>query len=490
VVVVPARDEEELIGDCIAALMAQRGVAREDYEVIVVLDRCTDATAERALAAGDVRVIESREPGVGHARRAGMDLAARLLPPDGLIATTDADSTPAPDWLKAQLDAIETGSQAIGGRIELGANDLPPAALARRAADAERRRAALDGHGAREHHQFSGGSIGITVATYEKVGFEPRQALEDEGFERALHRHGVPIDRLADVRVTTSGRRLGRAPKGLAVDLRRNAWLAERSYDASEFPLDRLLDAKDRTISVILPAKNVGGTLPNVLEAIDALRPLVDETLVVHARGEGGFEQPGTGKGDAMHHGLRHTTGELVAFLDTDTEDFTADFVTGLLGPLLTSDVEFVKGHFRRPYKVGGTTRPDEGGRVTELLARPYLNLHFPELAGFRQPLAGETAATRELLERLPFPVGYGVEIAMLIDAHRLIGLERMAQVDLGTRQNRHQPLNDLSKMALEVLAAAEKRTHGDPTPGSLLIPTHSDFTTHAPLTEERPPLR
>src|SRR5262249_42013984 len=121
----------------------------------------------------------------------------------------------------------------------------------------------------------------------------------------------------------------------------------------------------------------------------------------------------------------------------------------------------FVKAHFRRPLRVGDTTHPEGGGRVTELLARPYLNLHFPALAGFRQPLAGEIAATRTLLKTLPFPAGYGVEIAMLIDVHHQIGLERMAQVDLGTRQNRHQSLRSLSRMALEVLAAAERRVPG-----------------------------
>jgi hypothetical protein len=124
---------------------------------------------------------------------------------------------------------------------------------------------------------------------------------------------------------------------------------------------------------------------------------------------------------------------------------------------------------------------------VTELLARPYLNLHFPELAGFRQPLAGEIAATRELLESIPFPVGYGVEIAMLIDVLRTVGLERMAQVDLGTRQNRHQPLADLSRMALEVLSAAERRVHGPVTPGPLILPNGEP---RAALIDERPPMR
>jgi glycosyltransferase involved in cell wall biosynthesis len=514
-VIVPARDEEELIGACIAALAAQEGVSRDDYEVLLVLDRCTDATEERARAAAGemtLQIVEAVDPGVGHARRHGMDLAAERLPPDGLIATTDADSEPAPDWLRAQLDAVAAGARAIGGRIELGLHDLPPAAVRRREADAVERRAALAGAGAREHHQFSGASLAVTAATYAQVGrLEPRAALEDEGFERALRRHGVPIERLAAVRVTTSGRRFGRARRGLAVDLRRNAWLAERNYRADDFTLERLRGLKDRSVSVILPTREVADTLPRVLDALEPLGDLIDELLVVDADSRDGTARiarerganvvsesalqpdfgPALGKGDALWRGLAATTGDLVCFLDTDTGDFDARFALGLLGPLLIDpDLAFVKGHFRRPFRIGDTTQPDGGGRVTELLARPYLNLNFPELAGFRQPLAGELGATRELLEQLPFPVGYGVEIANLIDAHRLVGLERMAQVDLGTRQNRHQPLSALSRMALEVLAAAERRTHTtDAVPGPLLIPAGDDFEVRAALTDERSPL-
>ena len=123
-----------------------------------------------------------------------------------------------------------------------------------------------------------------------------------------------------------------------------------------------------------------------------------------------------------MWHGLGQTTGELVVYLDADTEDFTEAFVLGIIGPLLTAPVDFVKGHFRRPFRQGDSTQPDGGGRVIELLTRPNLNLHFPPLAVFRQPLAGELAATRALLETLPFPMGYGIEIAMLIDSYRAVG--------------------------------------------------------------------
>ena len=154
----------------------------------------------------------------------------------------------------------------------------------------------------------------------------------------------------------------------------------------------------------------------------------------------------------------------LVAYLDTDTEEFDAGFVLGLLGPLICEPgIQLVKGCFARPFRdgAGSAPRAGEGGRVTELLARPLLNLHAPELAVFDQPLAGEVAARRELLARLPFSVGYGVEIAMLIDAWRAVGLDGLAQAHLGVRQNAHQSLRELSAMAYAVLVAASMRFLG-----------------------------
>ena len=153
---------------------------------------------------------------------------------------------------------------------------------------------------------------------------------------------------------------------------------------------------------------------------------------------------------------------EIIAFADTDTEDFGEHFLTGLLGPLVCDPaVHFAKGFFRRPFRSAGTLAPHGGGRVTELMARPLLNLHAPELAVFDQPLAGETAGRRELLEQIPFSAGYGVEIAMLIDVWRAVGLDGLAQVDLGVRQNRHQSLRELSAMAYAVLVAAQSRFLG-----------------------------
>jgi glucosyl-3-phosphoglycerate synthase len=164
----------------------------------------------------------------------------------------------------------------------------------------------------------------------------------------------------------------------------------------------------------------------------------------------------------------------------------------GLLGPMLSDpDVELVKGAFERPFDASGQSLAHEGGRVTEVMARPLLNMYFPLLAGFSQPLAGEFAARRSLLEELPFPVGYGVETATLIDALRTRGLDALAETDLGTRQNRHQPLRVLGEMAYAILAAVERRVTPAPRAaisGRYLRPWDGTSST-VPLLE-RPPLR
>lgn len=184
---------------------------------------------------------------------------------------------------------------------------------------------------------------------------------------------------------------------------------------------------------------------------------------------------------------------DILVFLDADSHDFRADFLTGLLGPLLLeSGVELAKGAFERPFSLGGTVREGEGGRVTELVARPLLNLHFPALSGFAQPLAGEVAIRRSLFARMPVPVGYGVEIAMMVDALRLAGLDALAEVDLGTRQNSHQDLRALSLMAAEVMVAVERRTGGPPrpdSPGFRPRPQAADAELWRLRCEERPPL-
>jgi glucosyl-3-phosphoglycerate synthase len=238
-VVVPARDEEAFVGPCLEALAAQAGIGSSEYEVLLILDRCTDRTEARAREAATdhphLRLHLLRGPGEGSgpARRVGMDAAcARLLRvgrPQGLIACTDADTVVASDWLAAQLGALSRGARAIGGRIELADDGSLPDSVARRHAEHGRLRherlLSDPGHlGNAEHWQFSGASLALTAEVYREVGgLEPLTALEDEGLERILYQHGIPIQRLLSVRVTTSPRLEGRARRGLSYDLSRIA---------------------------------------------------------------------------------------------------------------------------------------------------------------------------------------------------------------------------------------------------------------------------
>ena len=542
---VPARDEEQRIAACLLALACQRGVQRHSYEVIVILDGCRDRTAEivRDMAQREpqlrVHAVSSPAPaGVGRARRQGMDLACRRLlsvrRADGLIASTDADSVVADDWLACQLELTRLGARAIGGHIELDDGETDTLAvqalLERERRGRERMRALAEAdpvlhtavrHPAAEHHQFSGASLALTAETYQRCGGLPvRAALEDEALEQELHARRVPIHRSRSVRVRTSARTDGRAPRGLAIDLARSHWRARRSFTTEQFTLSRLLEQKRCTVALVLPTREVATTIGPIATHAKRLRDagLLDEVLVVDAGSSDGTaliaEQagltvaqedelsselgPARGKGDAMWRALRELSSDVVVYADTDTEDFGEHFLTGMLGPLLCDEtVQFVKGFFRRPFRTEGTLLPNGGGRVTELMARPLLNLHAPELAVFDQPLAGETAGRRELLEQLPFSAGYGVEIAMLIDAWRAVGLQGLAQVDLGTRQNRHQSLRELSAMAYAVLVAAQSRFLGSDfadahAVGSVSLPALDGvgaMETRRVSVEERPPL-
>jgi GT2 family glycosyltransferase len=236
-IVVPARDEEALIASCLEALAMQERVSHHEYEVLLILDRCTDETEERAREVGGahpslkVHFLDGPGEGSGPARRVGMDAAcARLLQvcrPDGLIACTDADTVVASDWLAAQLRAVSEGARAIGGRIELADDGSLPEHVRRRHAEEGRRRhehLLCDPTGEAQHWQFSGASMTLTAAVYAQVGgLEPLTALEDEHLEKVLRHHDVPIHRLLSVRVTTSPRLVGRATRGLSNDLARMA---------------------------------------------------------------------------------------------------------------------------------------------------------------------------------------------------------------------------------------------------------------------------
>ncbi len=246
-------------------------------------------------------------------------------------------------------------------------------------------------------------------------------------------------------------------------------------------------------MTVVLPAREVADTVGVIVERLLGLAPLIDQVLVVDAASRDGTADvaaasgaevhqesdlladfgPVLGKGDAMWRALSVAGGERVVYLDSDTADFSAHFATGLLGPLMCEpDVRFVKGHFKRPFRTpDGKERPGDGGRVTELTARPLLSAFFPELAAFVQPLAGEVAARRDFFERLPFATGYAVETAMLLHAYDALGgTDAMAQVDLEVRRNRHQPLEALAPMAREVLGAVLDRLSAE---GRLLDAEH-----------------
>lgn len=265
-------------------------------------------------------------------------------------------------------------------------------------------------------------------------------------------------------------------------------WLSRRSSRASDWPVSRLVAAKAGTsISVVIPARDEESTVGSIVRIIrrHLMReaPLVDELVVVDScstdataevaqaagarvvsQGEALDHLPpgcevGGGKGAALWEGLAATSGDLVAFVDADVSSFTPEFITGLLGPLLTdSTVVYVKGFYHRPLVGKERTVPDGGGRVTELVARPLLNLYWPELAGFVQPLAGEYAGRRQALEAVPFVTGYGVEVGLLVDLLELVGLDALAQVDLGYRQHRHQNNEGLGRMAAQIITTLGRR--------------------------------
>jgi glucosyl-3-phosphoglycerate synthase len=279
---------------------------------------------------------------------------------------------------------------------------------------------------------------------------------------------------------------------------------------AAEFPLDDLVAKKaDTMVSVCIPARNEETTVGAIVDTIrtDLVERLglVDEIIVVddHSSDRTAHEATaagarvvradeiliehgeGHGKGEALWKSLYASTGDVVVWCDADVRDFDTRFITGLLGPLLTDPgIGFVKGFYERP--VDGHVRG--GGRVTELVARPLLTMCFPELADIVQPLSGEYAGRRQVLEQVPFVEGYGVDIAMLIDIAAMFGSGSIAQVDLGERVHRNRPLHELSPMAAQVMQATLRRTDSGIAPDRFTL-TPPDL--HAVDIEygERPPL-
>jgi len=273
------------------------------------------------------------------------------------------------------------------------------------------------------------------------------------------------------------------------MDSRAAAWFARRTTRWQDFSAAWLLARKAQlgaSVSVVIPARNeertIAGMVGTLRRALMVEIPLVDELVVMDSdsadataevaarsgavvhRARQVAPDLGTcaGKGEALWKSLLVTRGDLLVFVDADLTEWGPHFVTGLLGPLLARpQVRLVKGFYQRALAGPDGTPSADGGRVTELVARPLLSLWWPELAGVIQPLAGEWAARRDLMESLPIPVGYGVELAVLLDTAARFGLEAVAQVDLGRRGHRHQPCADLAVMAAELLLVAERRRGG-----------------------------
>lgn len=280
-------------------------------------------------------------------------------------------------------------------------------------------------------------------------------------------------------------------------------WFEHNTHDWREWSLDELLAAKgDQRVSLVVPARNeaatVGDVVTRVREALVETVALLDEIVVIDSdstdetyavaadagavvhRSAEVRPDLGTrpGKGEAMWKSLFVTSGDLMVFMDADLLDWDTHFVPGLLGPLLTRpSVQLVKGFYERPGfdELNQRESAYEGGRVTELVARPLLSLLFPPLAGLVQPLAGEWAVRRSLFETLSVPTGYAVELAALVDTWRAHGLDAIAQVDLGSRAHRHQALRDLGAMATQILTAGWARS------------THSHHADEVPLTQFGP---
>lgn len=268
------------------------------------------------------------------------------------------------------------------------------------------------------------------------------------------------------------------------MDERAAEWFARATTHWSRWQREALLAAKGSgRVSVVIPARDEQETIADIVSGIreeliercaivdelvvmdsdstdDTARIAIDNGAVVYATRDvrpdlGSF----AGKGEALWKSLFVTSGDVLVYVDADLTEWGPHFVSGLLGPLLTDpQVVLVKGFYDRVLDDGSETHAPQGGRVTELVARPLLNLGWPELAAVVQPLAGEWAVRRSVMEQLHVPVGYGIEIATLLDVWRSAGLGGLAQVDLGERAHSHQSVHDLGVMAAEILHTVARR--------------------------------
>lgn len=264
-------------------------------------------------------------------------------------------------------------------------------------------------------------------------------------------------------------------------------WIDNNTYHHSEFwDLKKLVEAKEKKglkISLCLPTLNEEKTIGKEIiifksELVERY-PLIDEIAVIDSGSEDntlevaknygadtylasdilpGLE-PKKGKGENLWKAIYQLEGDIIVYVDADISNIHPRFVYGLVAPLIHRDeVQYVKAFYDRPLAFSGNVRASGGGRVTEILVRPLFSLFFPELTGIIQPLSGEYAVRREVLEKIAFPIGYGVETSHLIDVYHNYGLEAFAQCDLDKRVHENKPTQALGKMAFGILQTFIKR--------------------------------
>lgn len=454
----PTIDEVVRDAPCDIAVVKQRG-AREIRRVLVPVRG--GPHAELAVRFADA--IASRHDAtlvVLHLVPPGISLAVRAQAEHALASFIRQQTTGRAEGLVREAPNVRTAILREADRADvvvMGASAVPT------------------GHDA-GGHLF--GAMPEAIATRSKatvVVVKTRESIGRQTFEQLAQRAETlaAADRAAD--------------EARAVPIRVERWFGEANFHHAEFAdLRRLVQLKEKqglTVSLILPTLNeeetIGPIVRRAFREMVGRAPLLDEILVIdsmstdrtreiaEAEGARVVQHPDVltrygsfrGKGEALWKSLYETSGDIVVWADTDVRNWHSRMVYGTLGPLLHEPrLQYVKGYYQRPIVEGGVLKEGGGGRVTELVARPLINLFFPELSGLIQPLAGEYAGRRSLLEQIPFFTGYAVEIGHLIDVAERAGLEGLGQVDLERRVHRNQELEGLSRMSFVILQAVMKR--------------------------------
>ena len=454
----PTIDEVVRDSPCDIAVVKQRG-SKEIRRVLVPVRggphaelamRFADAIARRHDAT--VVVLHLVPPGITLAVRAQAERALATFVKQHVQGRSEAILREAPNVRNAILREAERADLVV-----MGASAQPTGAGG-------------------ETYLF--GSLPETIATRAKpsvIVVRTREKLERTTFDQLAARAETlaAADRAAE--------------EGRAVPIRVERWFGEANFHHAEFAdlrrLVTLKEAQHLTISLVLPTLNeeetIGPIVRKALREMVGRVPLLDEVLVIDsastdrtreiaaAEGARVVQHPDVlsrygsfvGKGEALWKSVYETSGDIIVWADTDVKNWHHRMVYGTLGPLLHEPrLQYVKGYYQRPIVEGGILKEGGGGRVTELVARPLINLFYPELSGMIQPLSGEYAGRRGLLESIPFFTGYAVEIGHLIDVTERLGIEGLGQVDLERRIHRNQELEGLSRMSFVILQAVMKR--------------------------------